>query len=56
MSQKPKRKNKPGAGRPDEGRERLTIHVLPNTAKAIRSGMTEERNTLGKVIDSKFGN
>ncbi|MEY4483331.1 MAG: hypothetical protein RL693_783 [Verrucomicrobiota bacterium] len=45
------------AGRPNEGRVRLSVHVLPETAKAIISLVDKtdaERNTQGKVIDTQF--
>lgn len=52
---RPKRKNKPGAGRPDEGRERLSsLWVLPATARAIRRAVKGDTNTLGKVLDATF--
>lgn len=49
-----KKKNKPGAGRPNEGRKRINICIKPETESAIRAGMNEELNTLGKVVDAKF--
>ena len=41
-------------GRPDEGRVRLTLHVLPETrAKLARllDKSDREKNTQGKIID-----
>lgn len=49
-----KRKNKPGAGRPSEGRERIQLCIKPETVAKIRSGMNGNLNTLGKVVDAKF--
>jgi hypothetical protein len=43
------------AGRPNEGRVRLNIHVLPETAEAITELVDKKnlnRNTQGKVVDS----
>lgn len=43
------------AGRPNEGRVRLNIHVLPETAEAITELVDKTdlgRNTQGKVVDS----
>lgn len=51
---KPKRKNKPGQGRPAEGREALKLHVLPATAQRIRALKSDACNTLGKVLDHQF--
>lgn len=51
---KPKRKNKPGAGRPNEGRVREQITILPETLSKIHAAMNEDdpsMNTKGKVID-----
>lgn len=45
------------AGRPDEGRVRMNVHVLPATAMAINQLVDKENsesNTQGKVIDQKF--
>lgn len=49
-----KRKNKPGQGRPSEGRVRVQITILPDTEKNLRAAMNEKLNTLGKVVDEKF--
>jgi hypothetical protein len=46
-----------GAGRPNEGRIRLNIHVLPETADAINHLLDKtdpKLNTQGKVVDSRF--
>ena len=43
------------AGRPSEGRVRLNIHVLPETAEAINRLLNKadyQLNTQGKVVDS----
>lgn len=48
------RKRKPGAGRPSEGREKLTCYPKPETVAAIRAGLTERDNTLGKVLDRRL--
>jgi hypothetical protein len=45
------------AGRPNEGRVRLNIHVLPETAEAINRLLNKadgRRNTQGKVVDHQF--
>ena len=45
------------AGRPSEGRVRLNIHVLPETAAAINLLLNKAdglRNTQGKVVDLHF--
>lgn len=45
------------AGRPKEGRIRLSIHVLPDTANEISKLVDKsdiKRNTQGKVIDLQF--
>ncbi|MBV9657195.1 MAG: hypothetical protein JO295_03700 [Verrucomicrobia bacterium] len=54
---KQKRKNKPGAGRPPEGRVKMTIHVVPACADLIRQrvGTTAADNTTGKIIERQFG-
>lgn len=44
-----RRKNKRGAGRPTEGRVKLTVYVKPSTAEKIRS--QSRGRTLGKVLD-----
>ena len=49
---KPKRKNKPGAGRPNEGRVPLLARVLPETAKRIKARAAG--STIGKVLDETF--
>lgn len=44
-------------GRPSEGRVRLNIHVLPETAEAIKRLLNKAdglRNTQGKVVDYVF--
>ncbi len=45
------------AGRPDEGRVRMNVHVLPATADKV-AGLVDkadlEMNTQGKVIDRNF--
>jgi len=45
-------------GRPKEPeRKTMCIHILPETEKAIRNGMSKTNrkiNTYGKVIDQKF--
>lgn len=48
---------KKGAGRPNEGRVRMNVHVLPATIAAINSRVDKEdpeSNTQGKVIDCQF--
>jgi hypothetical protein len=49
-----KTKRKRSAGRPNEGREKMTVYVEPQTRKAI-VGTVEptdrNRNTNGKVLD-----
>lgn len=45
------------SGRPSEGRIKMTIHVLPVTAKTINGAVDKTKpasNTQGKVIDRKF--
>jgi hypothetical protein len=45
------------AGRPEEGRVRMTVHVLPATADSINSLVDKTnsaRNSQGKIIDEKF--
>lgn len=47
------------AGRPNEGRVRLTVHVRADTATAINSLLNKNdrsSNTQGKVIDLLFVN
>lgn len=52
------RKVKPcrkGAGRPDEGRVKLTVYVLPETEKRVTIATDKsdpDMNTKGKVIDA----
>jgi hypothetical protein len=46
------------AGRPDEGRVRKVIYVLPLTAERIAFLVDKTKpdaNTQGKVVDSQFG-
>lgn len=50
-----KRKRKPGAGRPNEGREKLTCYPKPETVAAIRCELNERDNTLGKALDRRYG-
>lgn len=41
-------------GRPNEGREKLTCYVLPETMRAIRenvSNLNPAQSTLGRVLD-----
>jgi hypothetical protein len=45
------------AGRPDEGRVRMNVHVLPAIAKKVSRLVDKddpEMNTQGKVIDRQF--
>lgn len=51
---RPKRKNKPGAGRPKEGRVILFARVLPDTLAKIEAQMGGKMDTLGKVVDAQF--
>jgi hypothetical protein len=50
-----KRKRKAGAGRPYEGREKLTCYPKPETVAAIRGALNETDNTLGKALDRRYG-
>jgi len=50
-----KRKRKSGAGRPHEGREKLTCYPKPETVAAIRAELNESDNTLGKALDRRYG-
>lgn len=49
-----KQKNKPGAGRPAEGRVKLTLRVKPATAAAIKGRVRGEIKTYGQVLDVIF--
>ncbi len=49
-----KQKKRDKAGRPPEGRQRMSVHVLPVTAGDIADLIDRENkamNTQGKVID-----
>lgn len=48
---KPKRKNKPGAGRPNEGRKRVEIHMLPAAIKDLDSRVQKGGKTRGRVVE-----
>lgn len=41
-------------GRPFEGRVRLQVYVLPETAQAIRDAAWAGETTFGKIIDWGF--
>ena len=46
------------AGRPKEDRVKMTVHVLPVTAKRITylvDKTTRQHSTQGRVVDSQFG-
>lgn len=45
----PRRKNKPGAGRPKEGRVRVNVCILPATHALLRAA--KGKDGIGKVID-----
>ena len=50
-------KHKKKRGRPNEDRERLTLHVLKKTKKAINARVdksVKERSTQGRVVDLLF--
>jgi len=56
MTRKPKSAQR-NAGRPAEGRVKMTVHVLPRTARAIAALVDKTaatKNTQGKVIDARF--
>lgn len=42
------RKRKPGAGRPSLGKIKMTVHILPETRKALG-------DKPGEVLDAHFG-
>ena len=45
-------------GRPNEGRVKMTIHVLPVTAKRITCLVDKKKRshcTQGRVVDAQFG-
>jgi hypothetical protein len=50
-----KHKCKTGVGRPREGREKLTCYPKPETIAAVRARLNDTDNTLGKVLDRRFG-
>jgi hypothetical protein len=47
MTDKPKRKNKPGAGRPRSGKVKLTVHIMPATREKLG-------DKPGAAIDAAF--
>lgn len=42
------------AGRPKEGREKLTVYVKPETVTRIRMKSIVENKTMGAIVDGKF--